>query len=295
METPEDSRKWIRETIQSYIDTSPENRLKDGEPEKAWDEVLVGFAGGDDPIFTEYKTHVGPFHWTPKEVFDLTYPDRPADASELSVVVWVLPQREATRKDNRRETVYPAERWARNRIFGEKCNAALRAHMVEVFQEAGWAAVSPMLSPNWSRQMSERYGYASTWSERHAAFAAGLGTFGLCDGLITPKGKAMRVGSVVVRAHIPKTPRPYTDHREYCLFFSSGACGLCIDRCPVGALSESGHDKIKCRTHLRTDVTDYVKNTYGFDGYGCGLCQTKVPCEFRIPRTEDASMRPVDS
>jgi hypothetical protein len=36
--------------------------------------------------------------------------------------------------------------------------------------------------------------YASSWSERHAAHAAGLGTFGLCDGLITAKGKAMQGG-----------------------------------------------------------------------------------------------------
>ena len=35
--------------------------------------------------------------------------------------------------------------------------------------------------------------------ETHAAHAAGLGTFGLCDGLITPIGKAIRVGSVVAK------------------------------------------------------------------------------------------------
>ena len=45
-------------------------------------------------------------------------------------------------------------------------------------------------------KMSEKYGMASCWSERHAAFVSGLGTFGLCDGLITPVGKAMRCGSV---------------------------------------------------------------------------------------------------
>ena len=39
--------------------------------------------------------------------------------------------------------------------------------------------------------MSEKYAYASTWSERHAAYAAGLGTFGLSDGLITAAGQGM--------------------------------------------------------------------------------------------------------
>ena len=32
--------------------------------------------------------------------------------------------------------------------------------------------------------------YISTWSERHAMYAAGLGTFGLSKGLITKKGMA---------------------------------------------------------------------------------------------------------
>jgi len=32
-----------------------------------------------------------------------------------------------------------------------------------------------------------------------------------------------------------------------------------------------------------------VKSRYGFEGKGCGLCQTKVPCESRIPVREDRS------
>ena len=96
---------------------------------------------------------------------------------------------------------------------------------------------------NWTIVNSERFSYASSWSERHAAHAAGLGTFGLCDGLITAKGKAMRVGSVVAKISIEPTPRPYADHRAYCLFFADGTCGKCIDRCPVRAITESGHDK----------------------------------------------------
>ncbi len=143
--------------------------------------------------------------------------------------------------------------------------------------------MAPQNSPAWSRQASPRYGFASTWSERHSAYAAGLGTFGLCDGMITAAGKAMRVGSVVARLQIPPSERPYQDHRAYCLFFNGGLCTKCIERCPVGAISEAGKDKKKCLSHLRPGSADYVKANYGFDGYGCGLCQTKVPCESGIP------------
>jgi epoxyqueuosine reductase QueG len=139
-----------------------------------------------------------------------------------------------------------------------------------------------MEAPAWRVEDSPEFVWASTWSERHAAYAAGLGTFGLCDGLITPKGKAMRAGSVVAKIDIAATERPYTDHHAYCLFYANGTCGLCIDRCPVGALSEKGHDKVKCKAHLDR-TRPYVKETYGFEGYGCGLCQVDVPCGSGIP------------
>jgi epoxyqueuosine reductase len=92
----------------------------------------------------------------------------------------------------------------------------------------------------------------------------------------------MRVGSVVARISIEPTPRPYSDHRAYCLFFADGTCGKCIDRCPARAITESGHDKEKCRQHLGRS-REHVKKTYQFEGYGCGLCQVGVPCEADIP------------
>jgi epoxyqueuosine reductase len=92
---------------------------------------------------------------------------------------------------------------------------------------------------------------ASNWSERHAAYATGLGTFGLCDGLITPVGKSMNRGSsVIARIDIPHTERPHKTHREYCLFFSEGSCGACITRCPAGVISKTGHDKEKCKAYV---------------------------------------------
>ena len=97
----------------------------------------------------------------------------------------------------------------------------------------------------------------------------------------------MRTGSVVAEIRIDPTKRPYSDHHEYCLFYSKGICGKCIPRCPVGALSETGHDKVKCFAHLKPVSSDYVKEKFGFEGYGCGLCQTGVPCESRIPKRKE--------
>ena len=281
-------RTWIESTVKAYC-SGPENALQGPFDEPAWAEPLVAFASGTDPLWEAYKEHVGPFHYTPLELYSLTFPQESVKASELTVISWVLPQTEATKADNRGETKFPSERWARSRIMGEAFNNKLRQHLVDALAQAGVHAVAPMLSPLFESRASERFVYASTWSERHAAYAAGLGTFGICDGLITARGKAMRVGSVIAGLRLSPTPRPYADgdHQAYCLYYSQGICGECIPRCPVGALSkEGGHDKKKCRAHL-TATRKYVESQYGFEGYGCGLCQTGVPCESKIPTKED--------
>jgi epoxyqueuosine reductase len=287
MKKTTDLGSWIEQLIVDFIEKSPENTLQNKANDRAFDTPLVGFSGGDDPIYEIYKEVVGPFHWTPLQIFKQTFGEITASAEELTVISWILPQTGATKADNRNQSTYPAERWARARIFGEEVNEKLRKHLVAILQKNGYPALAPVLSGQWAKKKSEPYVFASTWSERHAAYAAGLGTFGLCDGLITPKGKAMRTGSVVARIKITPTPRPYTDHHAYCLFYTQGICGKCISRCPVGALSQAGHDKIKCRHHIRPVTADYVKTQYGFDGYGCGLCQTKVPCESKIPARQD--------
>jgi len=278
---------WIISIIQDFIECSPENTLQNPGQDKAFENPLVGFSRGDDPLYDSYKKYVGPFHWTPREIFSLTFPGTPIKSEELTVISWILPQTRATKADNRKEKTYPSERWARNRIFGEEVNAKLRKFVVAALQEKGLQAMAPALSPLWEQKKSDQYVFASTWSERHAAYASGLGTFSLCDGLITPRGKAMRTGSVVAAVRIPPTPRSYTHHRAYCLFFTAGICKKCISRCPVGALSEAGHDKIKCFDHIRQTTAPHVKSHYGFDGYGCGLCQTGVPCESKIPVKSD--------
>jgi ferredoxin len=98
----------------------------------------------------------------------------------------------------------------------------------------------------------------------------------------------MRTGSVVVRIRIPPTHRPYSDHQAYCLYFTQGICGKCIPRCPVGAITEDGHAKHKCYQHTSVASRKYTKTRYGFEGRGCGLCQTHVPCESKIPTRQDA-------
>ncbi|MCK9273692.1 MAG: epoxyqueuosine reductase [Syntrophales bacterium] len=281
-----DSKK-IENIIHDFIACSPDNSLMNSGDEKAWELPLVGYSSGNDTLYEKFKQYVGPFFMTPQEIFAITFRDISVKAEELTVISWILPQTEPTKFDNRQEIVYPAERWARARIFGEEVNVKLRAHLVGSLASLGFQAVAPVLSPQFSTRISKKYGFSSTWSERHVAYASGLGTFGLCGGLITAAGKAMRAGSVVARIHIPPTPRPYTTHTEYCLYFTYGICGKCMKRCPVGAITKDGKDKEMCLKHLFPGTSEYVTKNFGFDGYGCGLCQTGVPCESKIPLKKD--------
>jgi epoxyqueuosine reductase len=275
--------EWIKSVIEEGV-LGKENSLMNSACEPAWETPLIGFSRGDDPLWAFLKEDIGDFFWTPFDAFSLHHPGQPVSAGELTVISWVLPQTRATKMEQRRQRRYPSERWARARKFGEDFNVWLRDHVVRVLEEAGYAAVAPADSPHWKRAVSVRRSFASTWSERHAAYVSGLGTFGLCDGLITPKGKAVRFGSVVARIDIEPTPRPYADHHAYCLFYSHGTCGLCIKRCPANALSEQGHDKVPCEKYVRDTGGNYVSSHYGFEMYACGLCQVAVPCESGIPR-----------
>lgn len=275
---------WIREQIETIAAPSGYNDLKYLKPEPAFDKPLVGFSSGADPLYDTYVAHIGDFYLRPIDIFQKAFPEasgvRPED---LTVVSWILPSTQKTREEQSVQKKHPSERWVRTRHFGEKFNEMLRRRLVEAFADVGIPAVAPMLASFWEKKMEGPYAPCSNWSERHAAYAAGLGTFGLCDGLITAAGKAIRTGSVVANVKIQPTPRPYTDLHAYCLHYSHGTCGKCVDRCPVSALSKTGHDKQRCMQYTEHVMRDFMVREYRIDTYACGLCQSAVPCMDKIP------------
>ncbi len=288
MDKPKIDHAWITAAIEDVVATSKENTLNLPTGEKAFDAPLVGFANGADPLFEHYVIHIGDFYLTPVEIFKKAFPqETDVDPVELTVISWVLPSTTRTRKEQAVAVKRPCERWIMVRHYGELFNESLRRSLVARLSDAGIQAVAPMLEAFWSHSDTGPYAPCSNWSERHAAYAAGLGTFGLCDGLITPVGKAMRTGSVVARIAIPPSKRPYTDHHAYCLFYSHGTCGKCIPRCPVKAISESGHDKQTCMRYTMYKMKAYSHDTYDIAVSACGLCQTGIPCMAHIPHPDE--------
>ncbi|WP_303721760.1 4Fe-4S ferredoxin [Malonomonas rubra] len=279
------SLEQIHLIINNFWATSPLNSLHLDTDEKAWSEPQIAVARADDPLFDQFKGMIGDFLWTPEEAFAIAFPEQTVAAAELRVISYLLPQTEATRADQRQEQEMPSERWARSRFHGEEFNCALRLHLAETLTEMGYPAVAPERLPDFAYQESKRFGIASNWSERHVAFVAGNGTFGLSDGLITRFGKAVRFGSVVVKCDLPRSERPYgNDHQAWCLWYAKGTCGACAHRCPAGAIATAtGHNKPACFTYIREATTPYSTKTYGTGSTPCGLCQVKIPCEHKSP------------
>jgi epoxyqueuosine reductase QueG len=265
-------KEAIRGELERLVATLPENRHAD-LPGPIFLPPLVGFAAAADPLFDQYKEVVGPFHRSPREWLE----------SAGTLISWILPISAATRVSNRDQREEPSREWAITRTFGETCNNRLREGLVAWLQARGHAAVAPVLHPEWGGVEVAASGPASNWSERHAAYAAGLGTFSLNDGLITAAGIAHRCGSVVTDLLLPADPLPYSGVRDWCLFHARGSCGVCIRRCPVGAISAVGHDKRRCRDYTYGVLQPRLKDAYGIAIAGCGLCQTGVPCEAGNP------------
>jgi epoxyqueuosine reductase len=277
-------KELIKQQFKDYILGSKDNWLRE-TGDRFYDAPIVKFASADDPLFEDYKTIIGKEHLTPEEAFELAFGENSYCGG--TVISIALPINEKIRLSNRSQKEQPSKEWALNRAYGDEVFLKqFHGYMVELVTELGYKTMAPCAS-EWFKITRTPTGPVSNWSERHIAYATGLGTFSLNDGFITEKGMAVRLLSVVTELELETDIRNVESHTENCLFYRKGICGACIRRCPVGAISQLGHDKIKCRNFVYGDESRKLAVSYGGKwetGAGCGLCQTNVPCECGIPR-----------
>jgi len=275
----------LQAALNRWVQEGPLNRLPDHSG-PIFDPPLWGCADGDDPLWAQYQTIIGPEHLTPREVLGVP-PWRP-----LRVWCWVLPIAEAIRASNRREDAVPSLWWGQQRQHGEELNDALRRQAEDWLRARGYLAVAPVISDRFVVDWApEGKGFRSSWSERHAIYVAGMGSFSLSDGFITARGIAMRCGSLVTDAPLTVTPRRIEHPYALCPELAGGTCGVCIQRCPAGAITAAGHDKVRCLEYQREAIVPLRDRLYRVKTIGCGLCQVRVPCEFGTPPRPDADRR----
>ena len=273
--------------IISFVTNSPDNYVSEEDaidPKlagmKLYDAPIIGFASADDELFTiEYKREgvIHPEYRAPTEWLP----------GSKTVISFFLPFTRAVKESNRSKTDEPyasglpqrcSTEWLHARIEGQIFLDKVTDYIQSLLEDENFETICPTTSG----KLCMITPFISAWSERHAAYAAGLGTFGLSKGLITPKGMAGRFGSVITNAEFRPTIRPYSDPFEYCTM-----CGACMVKCPVNAIDKAkgcalGKDQLICGPYVKGgNLPPHGPNQRV--RYGCGKCQCGVPCESGIP------------
>ena len=276
-------KKLLKNMIKEYVLESKSNWFEEIN-DHYYGEPIVQFASPDDPLFEEYKKIIGEHHFTPREAFELAFGEGSYKGG--TVISVVIPINEKITKSNRTQIEWPSREWVLLRTFGDEIFIKeFVKYLEDYLNEIGHKTLSPY-SSEWFKIHKTDSGPTSNWSERHIAFAAGLGTFSINAAFITEKGIAVRLISVVTELKLDPDIREAKDYRSNCLVCSKGTCGACIKRCPVNAISKDVHDKIKCYQYVYGAQSSKLAESYGAiakAGSGCGLCQSGVPCQGKNP------------
>lgn len=253
----ESAERLIGYIIQEYV----ANRKKNEGTHTDWESPLIAFASATDPAFERLRFAVSLSHKTPKEL----YPE------SKTVVVYYLPFVREIVESNHTDGP-SSEGWARAYVETNRLIVDMNEHLVQELASIGVGAFSTPPTYNFDPET-----LTSQWSHKHAAFIAGLGTFGLHKMIITEKGCAGRLGSFFVDAKIQPSPRPFY---EYCLYKYDKSCRRCVTRCTFGALREDSYDRFVCHEVLKKN-----NDRYGHLGPSdvCGKCAAIVPCSFENP------------
>ncbi|MGM0396057.1 MAG: epoxyqueuosine reductase [Bacillota bacterium] len=226
-----------------------------------WDAPIVGFASADDSMFPLLKEVAVPDHMQPEDILP----------GGKSVIAYFLPFQEWIPKSNVKN-LESSEEWARAYVETNILIGEINDHLVEWLNGLGHgtAKLPPSMNMDYKRLVS-------VWSNRHVAYVAGLGKFGLNNMLITEKGCCGRLGNVVTSLELEPDERKKT---ENCLYKLNGSCTACVDRCVNDALFTDSFDRFKCFQMLTVNGNKFK---YLGDAEVCGKCLVALPCSFRNP------------
>ena len=181
------TRQIIEAELKNYISDYDRQSL----PRNKWREPITGFADANHPGFSRLKALVHCEHDLPGDVLD----------GATVVLSYFVPFSEEIVRSNGSEGLSSPE-WAQAYEVTNGMLSRLNGHLISFLNSGGYrAAVSREAS------VFDRKKITSRWSQRHVAYLAGLGTFGLNNMLITEAGCCGRFGSVVTDLDIaPDAP-----------------------------------------------------------------------------------------
>lgn len=230
------------------------DEVKHHKESELFREPLVGFAHAEDPLYNKLDELIGIPQIHPKIMLQ----------EAKTVMVYLLPFSEKVVKSIRQDKKIVQD-WSHCYTVTNKLLDHIKGRIISECHQLGIVAVAEPPTENY-----DEVELTAVWAHKSSAVIAGLGTFGLNRLLITKAGTAGRLGSVVMDADIPATERPAI---SYCLFYQSGKCRVCAQRCPSGALTTGGFDRFRCNGYLDG------KNVHELQ-QGCGMCSSG-PCALK--------------
>lgn len=244
-------RKHIEEAIWSFIGDYCERHGK----EIIWERPIVNYADAANPLFSKLRSLIVPDHYLPTDYLQ----------NAVTVLSYFLPFRKAIAESNV-DGVPCSSIWADAYLTTNAMAAELNERMVALIRDMGFDARVPFNAGMISNALPK-----SRWSQKHVAYIAGHGTFGLNNMMISDKGGVGRYYSIVTTLPIKADP---IVQEERCLYKRNGKCGLCARRCSTGALTTQGFDRFKC-------LEQCLKNERLYPGADiCGKCVVGLPCSF---------------
>ncbi|WP_310603781.1 4Fe-4S binding protein [Anaerosporobacter sp.] len=260
-----------------------ENQFNYISADKALSDELISLKMFEQPIIGITNTNNDSFHKLKQENIIGKHFMLPKEwlCGAETVISLFFPFTEAIRKSNRQNMNYPSNSWMNGRIEGQYYINNFSTCLVKLLNDNGYEAVSPSLDKRFFMNTELKDNnknpinkpYTSNWSERHVAYVCGVGTFSLSKGLITEKGIAGRLTSIITNLKLDADKKAFSRYDENCIM-----CGKCIKNCPVNAISfDHGKNNELCSEFLNSILIDHAP------WYGCGKCQVSVPCEFENP------------
>jgi epoxyqueuosine reductase len=256
--------KDLRSLIERYTADYPQQNNE----KNIWRTPLVATARADQR-FDVLPQIASPDHVLPKDLLP----------NGKTVVVFFVPFVKDLAKENHSDPV-PCRNWgyayeATNRLINNLCKE-IQSH----FKTLGFVSALVPATHNFDHEK-----LMARWSHKHLGYIAGLGRFGVNAQFITLSGCAGRLGSLVTEADLGDSPL-VIDDKELCIHKNGGKCLVCVERCPVGAVSaDSGINRKLCWERLKSNLkeTDQL-NGLQENTHVCGKCQVLVPCSLKAPK-----------
>lgn len=253
----------LRSLVEAYAADYPGGTGERGP----WRKPLLATARADER-FRILPRIAAPDHALPQDLLP----------SAKSVVVFFIPFVKELAVENHKGDI-PCRNWglayeSTNRLINSLCR-----HISAYLEERGFAVVLTPATHNF-----DHVRLVSRWSHKHLGYLAGLGRFGVNAQFITPSGCAGRLGSLVTDADLGDSP--LVSEKELCLHKNGFKCLVCVDRCPVGAVSTDGINRQLCWERLQSNLSETAELA-GLEGttHVCGKCQVLVPCSLKVPKT----------